>query len=263
MTSTRRIPWWLGILGALVAFWLVAPVLIVVPLSFTGRDSFEFPPQTWSLDYYSQFFTDPAWRGPLITSLVLGVAVALLATLLGTLAAFAMVRGRFPGKSFLNGLILAPMITPGIIVAVAVFAVFLKWHLTGNFVGFLLAHTMIAVPLVVVTVSTSLNSFDTNLELAAASLGAPWGVRARRITLPLIMPGILSGALFAFVTSFDEVVIALFLQSPTYRTLPVKMYTSVTRDVDPTIAAASTVILLLTTTLILLATLTRRRRDAA
>lgn len=262
MSDTRRIPIWLMGIGVVVAVWLIAPVLIVIPLSFTGKDSFEFPPTTWSLDYYQTFFTDPAWRNGLVTSLILGVVVAIVAVILGTLAAFGLVRGRFPGKGVVNALVLAPMIAPGIVVAVAVFGVFLGWRLAGTWPGFLLAHTMLAVPFVVVTVSTSLSSFDRTLERAAASLGASALTTFRRVTLPLIVPGVASGALFAFVTSFDEVVIALYLKSPTLYTLPTKMYTSVTSEVDPTIAAASTVILVVTTTLILLPTFLRRNRHA-
>jgi len=263
MNDVRRPPMWLKAIGVIVAVWLAAPVLIVIPLSFTGRDSFQFPPQTWSLKYYEKFFTDPTWRDALFTSLTLGLAVAALAVIIGTLAAFGLVRGSFPGLGLINALVLTPMILPGIVVAVAIFGVFLTWRLNGTFLGFLLAHTAIAVPFVVVTVSTSLRSFDRTLELAAASLGAGLITRLRRITLPLILPGVLAGALFAFVTSFDEVVIALYLQSPTYRTLPVKMYSSVTSEVDPTIAAASSVILVATTAVILSATFMRRSRHAA
>lgn len=262
MNEHRKVPLWLKAVGVVVAIWLIAPVLIVVPLSFTGKESFEFPPSTWSLVNYQTFFTDPSWRDGLVNSLVLAVVVALIAVVLGTLAAFGIVRGRFPGKGVVNGLVLAPMIAPGIVVAVAVFGVFLGWRLAGTFQGFVLAHTMLAVPFVVVTVSTSLNGFDRTLDLAGASLGASPVTVFRRVTLPLIMPGVLSGALFAFVTSFDEVVIALYLKSPTYFTLPTKMYTSVTSEVDPTIAAASTVILVVTTTLILLPTFLRRKRNA-
>jgi len=261
MTETRAISFWLKFIGAIVSVWLIAPVLVVIPISFTGRDSFEFPPSTWSLNYYEKFFTDPSWRDAFVTSLTLGCAVAVVSVIIGTMAAFALVRGNFPGKSVINGLVLAPMIMPGIVVAVAVFGVFLTWRLTGSFSGFLLAHTMLAVPFVVITVSTSLRAYDSILDLAGASLGANWWTRTFRITLPLITPAMLTGALFAFVTSFDEVVIALYLQSPIYRTLPVKMYASVTGEVDPTIAAASTVILAFTTAVILGTTFMRRKKN--
>lgn len=255
-----RTPWWLVAVGVVVGAWLIAPVLIVIPLSFTGSDSFQFPPESWSLDYYVNFFTDRRWREALVASVILAVVVAAVSTVIGTLAAFGLVRARFRGKGLINGLILAPLVAPGIVVAVAVFGVFLSWRLTGSFVGFVLAHSMLAIPFVVVTVTTSLQSFDRILERAAASLGAGRLTTFLRITLPNILPGVLTGALFAFVTSFDEVVVALYLQSPSFRTLPVKMYSSVSSETDPTIAAASTVILVLTTILILGPQLLKRRR---
>jgi putative spermidine/putrescine transport system permease protein len=253
--------WGLRIIAVLVGFTLIAPTLIVIPMSFTDRKSFAFPPEDWSLRFYRNFFTDPAWRNALVTSARLAVVVALLATVLGSAAAFALVRGRFPGRSLVNAVLLAPMIVPGIVVAIAVYATFLRWRLAGTFRGFLLAHTMLAIPFVVVTVSSSLRSFDRRLELAAASLGAGPVTRLRRVTLPLILPGVLAGAVFAFVTSFDEVVIALFLSNPRFRTLPAKMFTSVTSEVDPTIAAASTLILVVSTLLILGPQLLRRSID--
>lgn len=258
LDTDRRLSWFTKVMVGLVAFYLVAPTLIVIPLSFTDRASFDFPPKSWSLRYYQAFLTTPEWRDALFTSLKLGVAVMLLATVLGTAASVALVRGRFPGKSFVNGLLLAPMIVPVIVVAVATFGTFLRWQLVGTFTGFLLAHTVLALPFVVVTVSSALRTFDDRLELAAAGLGAGPLTRLRRVTLPLVLPGVLSGAVFAFVTSFDEVVVALYLQAPQMRTLPVRMYTSVTSEIDPTIAAASTLILVVTTLLILLPQLIRR-----
>lgn len=251
LETDRRLSWFTKVMVLLVGFYLITPTLIVIPLSFTDRASFDFPPKGWSLHYYQDFLTNPVWRDALFTSLKLGVAVMLLATVLGTAASVALVRGRFPGKSFVNGLLLAPMIVPVIVVAVATFGTFLRWQLVGTFIGFLLAHTVLALPFVVVTVSSALRTFDMRLELAAASLGASQLTRLRRVTLPLVLPGVLSGAVFAFVTSFDEVVIALYIQSPQMRTLPVQMYTSVTSETDPTIAAASSLILVVTTLLIL------------
>lgn len=258
LDTDRRLSWFTKVMVVLVGVYLVIPTLIVIPLSFTDRPSFAFPPQGWSVRYYRTFLTEPVWRDALLTSVKLGLAVMVVATLLGTAAAVALVRGRFPGKAFLNGLLLAPMIVPVIVIAVATFGVFLRWQLVGSFTGFLLAHTVLALPFVIVTVSSALRTFDDRLELAAASLGAPPLTRLRRVTLPLVLPGVLSGAVFAFVTSFDEVVVALYLQSPQMRTLPVRMYTSVTSETDPTIAAASTLVLVVTTLLILLPQVIRR-----
>ena len=151
-----------------------------------------------------------------------------------------------------------PIVAPGIVVAIAVYAFFIKLQIVGSWLAFILAHTLIALPFVIVTVSSALSTFDRRLELAAGSLGASPLRTMLRVTIPIIMPGILSGAVFAFVTSFDEVVVALFIQSPTLYTLPIMMWRSVTSEIDPTIAAASTLLIVVTTALILIPQLVRR-----
>ncbi|WP_067177337.1 ABC transporter permease [Microtetraspora niveoalba] len=245
--------------GALVGAVLIAPTLIVIPLSFTGKASFTFPPESWSLRWYQNFFTDPGWRDALLTSVRIALLVAVLASALGTAAALALDSGRVPGKGLINGLLLSPMVVPQIVAAIGVYAVFLKWGLAGTTLGFVLAHTALAIPFVIVAVSAVLRGYDRRLEQAAASLGAGPLTTFFQVTLPLILPGVLSGAVFAFVTSLDEVVIALYLQSPELHTLPVQMFSSVTVETDPTIAAASTLVLVVTTMLILLPQLLRRR----
>ncbi len=261
-TNRRRLPLTRVLLvgsSALVGLWLVAPILIVIPLSFTGQQSFQFPPPSWSTRMYSNFFSNPDWYNSLVTSLEIAAIVAVLATVLGTPAAFGVVRGRFPGKGLLNALLLAPMIVPIVVVAIGIYSLFLTWHLTGTTVGFVVAHTAIAVPFVIVTVSAKLRTYDRKLDAAAASLGAGPVSTFRKVTLPLIAPGILAGALFAFITSFDEVVIAIFLVDPSKRTLPVQMFSTVSRETDPTLAVASTLIIAFTTTLLLLSVLVRRK----
>lgn len=250
--------WWLKAWCLLVAIWLIAPVLVIIPLGFSDAQSFRFPPEGWSLRWYTRFFTDPAWSTTLINSLVIAVLVMIVTTIIGAAAAYAVDRGTMPGKNLIGALLLAPMIVPGIVTAVALLGVFIRWNLNGTLLGFVLAHTVIALPFVFVAITASLRSFDRKLERAAISLGGgPW-YTFRRVTLPLVMPGVLSGAVFAFVTSLDEVVIALYLQTPDMRTLPVQMFNSVTIDVDPTIAAGSTIILVVTTAAILLPQLLKR-----
>jgi putative spermidine/putrescine transport system permease protein len=254
----RRSPWGLKVWCVFVAAWLAAPGLVIIPLGFAQAQSFQFPPAGWSLRWYQRFFTEPDWRDALTTSLKVAVLVMVAATLLGSAAAYSLDRTRIPGKGIISAVLLAPMIVPGIVTAVAMLGVFLRWQLNGTLLGFVAAHTVLALPFVFVAVAASLRTFDRNLERAATSLGAgPW-YTFRRVTLPLILPAVLSGAVFAFVTSLDEVVIALYLQTPDMRTLPVQMFNSVTVDVDPTIAAASTLILVVTTTLVLLPQLLRR-----
>jgi putative spermidine/putrescine transport system permease protein len=203
--------------------------------------------------------TDPQWSTGFINSAQTALFAALLATVLGTLAALGTARGRFPGRSAVNALILSPLIVPVIIIAIGMFSVFVRWKIAGSMVGLVLAHTALAVPFVVVNVTTSLRTMDRNLELAAQSLGAGPVRTFRRITLPLIMPGMLAGGLFAFITSWDEVVVAIFLTSARFRTLPVEMWEQVRQVVDPTVAAVSTTLLAVTTTLLLLAFVARRQ----
>lgn len=261
----RRTKILLSVFASIVALWLVAPTLIVIPLSFTDKASLVFPPTGWSLRWYENFFTDRSWTRALMASFRVAVLVTVVATVLGTAAAVGLQRraGR-RGNAAIRGLLLTPMIVPSVVLAIGLYAIFLKFHLLGTLHGFVLAHAVLALPFTVVSVSASLQTFDQRLETAAISLGASRWNTFRRVTLPLILPGVISGALFAFVTSFDEVVVSLFIQSPYLRTLPVKMFSSVTRDTDPTIAATATLILVFTTALVLvaLALINRNRRKS-
>jgi putative spermidine/putrescine transport system permease protein len=261
---TRRNTVWRALLlvfCGLVATWLVAPSLIVIPLSFTDRPSFVFPPTGWSTQWYVNFFTDPSWLWSLEASIRVGLLVAVVATICGTAAAVAFSRTRFFGDQGLRALLLSPMIVPVIVVSIGIYAIYLRLNLLGTTLGFVVAHSVLALPFVIIPVSASLQGFDRRLEDAAAICGASKWTTFRTITLPQVAPGVLSGALFAFATSFDEVVLSLFIQSPYLQTLPVRMYSSVTRDTDPTIAAAATVILALTTALTILASIFAIRRN--
>ncbi|MBA3877244.1 MAG: polyamine ABC transporter permease [Anaerolinea sp.] len=240
----------------------MAPTLVVVPMSFTASNALTFPPEGLSTRWYEKMVTDPQWSTGFLNSAKVAFLTAILATVLGTLAALGTVRGRFPGRGAVNGLILSPLIVPVIIIAIGMFSVFVRWKITGSIVGLVLAHTALAVPFVVVNVATSLRSMDRNLEQAAQSLGAGPVRTFRRITLPLILPGVLAGGLFAFITSWDEVVVSIFLTSARFRTLPVEMWEQVRQVVDPTVAAVSTTLLAVTTTLLLLAFVVRRQAPA-
>lgn len=246
----------------LVAILLIAPTLVVVPIAFTSSRTFQFPPPGFSTQWFEELFADPAWMDSLMLSLRVGVAVMILATALGTMAALALTRGKGSWRGPTNAFIMAPMIVPGVILAIAIYYVFLRWHLTSTFTGFVLAHTVVAVPFVVVAVSTSLQGVDRGLERAAASLGASPPVTFLRVTLPLILPGMLTGALFAFLISFDEAIISLFLSGPFGRTLPVQLYQSVTSTITPTVAAASTLIIGVTTFVLLICGAVATRRGA-
>jgi putative spermidine/putrescine transport system permease protein len=249
-------------LGGLTVFFLMVPTLVVVPMSFTASNSLTFPPEGLSLQWYAKMVTDRQWSTGFVNSAQVAFVTAILATSLGTLAALGTVRGRFPGRGAVNGLILSPLIVPVIIIAIGMFSVFVRWKIAGSLLGLVLAHTALAVPFVVVNVSTSLRTVDRNLELAAQSLGANPIRTFQRITLPLILPGILAGGLFAFITSWDEVVVSIFLTSARFRTLPVEMWEQVRQVVDPTVAAVATTLLVVTTTVLLFAFVARRQSPA-
>ena len=249
-------------LGALTVFFLMAPTLVVVPMSFTASNALTFPPEGFSTRWYEKMVTDPQWSTGFVNSAQVASLTAVLATTLGTLAALGTVRGRFPGRSAVNALVLSPLIVPVSIIAIGMFSVFVSWKIAGSVVGLVLAHTALAMPFVVVNVATSLRTMDRNLELAAQSLGAGPVRTFRRITLPLILPGVLAGGLFAFITSWDEVVVSIFLTSARFRTLPAEMWEQVRQVVDPTVAAVSTTLLAVTTTVLLLAFVVRRQAPA-
>lgn len=246
---------WVTMVGLL----LLAPTAIVIPMSFSASSTFQFPPSGWSLQWYRKFFGSAAWLDSVGNSLRVAVLVGVLATVVGTAAALGLDRSGFRGRGALRGALLAPAIVPSILVAVAMYAAFLKWQLVGSLGGFVLAHTVLAVPFVMVAVATGLAGFDRTVETASASLGAGPVTTFRRITLPLLLPGVLSGFVFAFVTSFDEVVVALFLQSPKFHTLPVQMYQSVSLQTDPTISAAASLVVTITTGVLLLTQLRGNR----
>nr|WP_213451896.1 ABC transporter permease subunit [Micromonospora sp. NBRC 107566] len=251
---------WLRAHITLVAIILVAPTLVVIPMSFSSAQTFQFPPRQWSTRWYERLFTSPEWTAAILNTLQVGIFTALIATVLGTTAAFGLMRLRPRWRGALHGFLLSPMIVPHILVALVVFASFLRLGLNGTLIGIILAHTALALPFVVIAVTARLQGMDTRLPSVAASLGASPVSAFRRVTLPLVLPGILSGAVLAFVTSLDEVVIALFLQAPGAITLPVQMFNSVTVQIDPTISAASSLMVLLVSVPILFAQVAGARR---
>jgi putative spermidine/putrescine transport system permease protein len=249
----------LAALGALTVFYLLAPTLVIIPLSFTETRSLTFPPTGFSFEWYERMFTDRQWSTGLLNSLQVAGLTTVLATTLGTLAALGIVRGRFPGRSLVNALFVAPIIVPVVVIGIGMFAVFVRWRVSGSLAGLVLAHTALALPFVLVNVATSLRTMDRNLELAAMNLGAGPGRTFFRITLPIILPGVFAGAVFSFITSWDEVVVAIFLTTARFRTLPVEMWEQVRQTVDPTVAAVSTTLMLVTTTLLFLVFVARRQ----
>jgi ABC-type spermidine/putrescine transport system permease subunit II len=261
MTDSWRRPIRLALIafGALTIVFLIGPSLVIVPMGFSEGSILEFPPRGFSLQWYQKMVTDPAWTSGFINSFQVAIATAVCASILGTMAALGLTRGKFPLKSVANAFILSPLVVPAVVIAIGMFSLFVRWKITGSIVGLTLAHTALAVPYVVVSVSTSLRSMDRNLEMAAANLGANPVRTFRHITLPLIMPGVFAGAVFAFLSSWDEVVVAIFLTTTKYRTLPTVMWEQVRQVIDPTVAAVATVLLATTTIVLTLALVVRRQ----
>jgi putative spermidine/putrescine transport system permease protein len=254
----------LAIVAAVVLTFLVAPILVIVPLSFSSGSFFFYPLPGFSLRWYEDFFTSSFWLPSVWNSLLVGTSATLFATLLGTLAALGLWRARFPGQGLLLALLISPMVVPVVIVAVGVYFAFAPLGLTDGYAGLILAHTSLAVPFVVVTVLAALSGFDRTLLRAAANLGATPVAAFRRVTLPLILPGVLSGAVFAFAASFDEVVVALLIAGPGQRTLPRQMFSGINDNISLTITAAATMLIAVSLTLMaLVGWLQRRSRRLA
>ena len=252
----------LGALAALVIAFLVLPSLVVIPISFSSGQTLRFPPPGFSLKWYGVFF-DPGgeWLRAALSSLQVALGAALVSTVLGTLAAFGLVRGRFPGKKALLAFFVAPLIVPAVVLAIGMFFVVLRARLgvLGSAIPLIGAHAVLGIPLVLLNVAASLARVDPDLELAASGLGGGRWQVFRRVTLPLIAPGLIAGALLSFVTSWDEVVIAIFLTTPYFRTLPVVMWGDVKFSLEPTIAVVAAILMLMTTAAVVTFVFLRRR----
>jgi putative spermidine/putrescine transport system permease protein len=238
----------------LVMIFLLLPIVIIPLLSFGSSPWLQFPPPGWTLKWYDQLFSSSEWLDPILNSLKVAVAVVICSQLLGIPISIALVRGRFPGRNLLNALFLMPMIFPYIIFAIAIYSLFLKLGLNGTFVGLIITHTILALPFVVINVTNSLRSVNVAIEHAALSCGANPFTVFLRITLPLIKAGAVSGAIFSFVVSWDEVIVAIFVSDPSTMTLPIKIWSSLRLDLSPVIAAVSTILLVLSTILLFLTT---------
>ncbi len=245
--------------SALVLSFLMVPLLVIVPLSFTSGTILTLPLPGLSLRWYGELAGSAPWRTALLNSLFAGGIATVVATTLGTLAALGLARTEFRGKSLLMGLLISPMIVPVVIVAAGAYFFLLPFGLTNSLLGLALVHAALGAPFVLVTVSATLANLDPSLPRAAAGLGASPAVAFRRVTLPLIAPGVFSGALFAFITSFDEVVVALFLTGPTQRTLPRQMFDGLRDNISPTILAVATLLIAVAVLLLAAAEFLRRR----
>jgi putative spermidine/putrescine transport system permease protein len=243
-----------------VLCFLVLPMVIVLPVSLTDRNYLSLPQSGLSLRHYAAFFSDPDWLSSTWQSLAIASAATIAAVLLGALCAVGCWRLSAKVSSAIRLLMLAPLIVPTIVQAVGMYRVWAALGLYDTYLGVILAHTMIGLPYVVITASAALANFDPKLEQAARSLGASTRQALGLVVFPNILPGLLSGALFAFASSFDELIIVLFLTSRKIATLPKRIWEGIQEDIDPTIASAAMLLILLTLALMLLSLFARRWR---
>jgi putative spermidine/putrescine transport system permease protein len=230
---------------ALVAAFLVLPILAIVPAAFSAQSFIRLPPESWSLRWWGTFFNDVSWRVTLMSSLKVAAFTTLISVVAGTAAALGIARSSARARALLTNLFLGPVVTPAIVLAVALYSLARATGLVGTMAALVIAHTMLALPFVVLNVGVSLDGLDRRLLLAAAGLGAGDFHIFRTVTLPLIVPGVVGGAVFAFITSFDEVVLSIFLAGPAVKTLPVRIWEEIRVEYTPVVAVGATVMLLL------------------
>lgn len=258
--------WFYRAFCALVFFFLIAPILVIIPLSFNAepyftftREMLTFDPDGFSLRWYQDFFTSESWLRSVRNSFVIAIAATMIATVLGTIAALGLARSYLPYRAALMGLLISPMIVPLIISAAGMYFFYSSIGLAQTFVGVILAHAALGTPFVVITVTATLIGFDYSLVRAAQSLGATPTYTFFKVIMPLITPGVISGALFAFITSFDEVVVVLFLAGVEQRTIPREMWSGIREHISPTILAVATILVAISIALLVTIELLRRR----
>lgn len=252
-TSLAERVWYFALRGICVAvlMYLVLPIFAIVPLSFSSSSFLAYPIPGWSLRWYQNLFEAPEWMRAARNSFIVAPAATLIATVLGTLAATGLAKAEFRGKGLLMAVLISPMVVPVIVVGVGMYLFFAPLGLSDSYTALILAHAALGAPFVLTTVLATLQGFNHNLVRASLSLGASPLTTFRRVTLPLIAPGVISGALFAFATSFDEVVVTLFLAGAEQVTLPRQMFTGIRENISPTIAALATILIALSTGLLL------------
>ena len=255
------------ICGAIFVF-LITPILVVMPLSFNAEDFFTFTPEMlrfdpegYSLKHYRDFLTNPEWTRAVKNSLLIAPVATLISVSLGTLAAIGLSQSHVPGKRAIMAILISPMIVPLIISATGMYFFYSKIGIVGTYWGVVLAHAVLGIPFVIITVTATLVGFDRSLTRAAANMGADPVTTFFRVQMPLILPGVISGGLFAFITSFDEVVVVLFIGLAELQTLPWQMFTGLREQISPTILAAATILVGISILLLSTVELLRRRSE--
>lgn len=256
------------IICGLIFFFLIFPILVILPLSFNAQDFFTFTPEMlsfspegYSFKHYEDFFTNPDWQQALTNSVLIAPTATILATAFGTLAAIGLSQQHVPYRSAIMAILISPMIVPLIISAAGMYFFYSRIGLQGTYWGVVLAHAALGTPFVIITVTATLVGFDRSLVRAAASMGANPVTTFFKVQMPLIIPGVVSGALFAFITSFDEVVVVLFLGSAGQKTLPWQMFTGLREQISPTILAVASLMVAISIVLLTVLELLRRRSE--
>jgi len=269
-SSSLQVFWYYAfrVICGLIFFFLIFPILVIMPLSFNAEDFFTFTPKMlafdpdgYSLKHYVDFFTNPDWQQALWNSVTIAPVATILATGFGTVAAIGLSQSHVPFKSAIMAILISPMIVPLIISAAGMYFFYSRIGLQGTYWGVVLAHAALGTPFVIITVTATLVGFDRSLTRASASLGANPVTTFFKVQMPLIMPGVISGALFAFITSFDEVVVVLFLGSASQKTLPWQMFTGLREQISPTILAVATLMVVISIILLTVLELLRRRSE--
>ena len=250
-------------LATVVALFLIAPMAIIVPMSFSTAISFEFPPPGYWLGYYARYFHSANWLNATANSFVIACGAMILTLAIALPAAFGYARYRFRGKSAMNLLIMLPLIVPGVVSALGYYGLFARLHLVGTRTGMVIAHSVLSIPVAFLVIAAALKGFDRNLERAAHNAGAGPLRTFFWVTLPVVRPGILVGALFAFLHSFNEAVVAIFIAGRDAETLPKKMFESIRLESDPVLAVVSTLLTGAVLTGVLISLLLRHRKHHA
>jgi len=256
------------IICGLILFFLIAPIVVLIPLSFNAEPYFTFTQEmltlkasAFSTRWYEDIITNPQWIHSIKNSVIIGFFATIFATFFGTLAAWGLSRPQTPFRVPLMGLLISPMIVPLIITAAGMFFFYSKVGLAQTYPGLIIAHTALGIPFVIITVTATLMGFDQDLIRASASLGAHPVTTFRKVVMPLILPGVISGALFALMTSFDEIVVVLFLSGFEQRTIPRQMWVGIREQISPTILAVATILITVAIALLTTVELLRRRSE--
>jgi putative spermidine/putrescine transport system permease protein len=256
------------VICGLIFFFLIAPILTIIPLSFNAEDFFTFTPgmlafeaDAYSLKHYQDFLTSPDWQAALRNSLSIAPVATLLSVSFGTLAAIGLSQDHVPFRRAIMAILISPMIVPLIISAAGMYFFYSRIGLQGTYVGVVLAHAALGIPFVIITVTATLVGFDRSLTRASASMGANPVTTFFKVQMPLILPGVISGGLFAFITSFDEVVVVLFVGSAAQKTLPWQMFIGLREQISPTILAVATILVAISVVLLTVVELLRRRSE--